>query len=118
MQAALGADLLSIPFETFPAQDRAEELRLYVAHGVRPGAALMALLCADARSAYALGDDGFRARMGALVAWCFERLPIGCHGSPAVVHRWLALFAQRDVEPDIPTFWRPPHPTVSLPRAA
>lgn len=104
MQAAYGTDLFSIPFETFPAQDRAGELRLYVEHGVRPSAALMALLCADGQSAFALGDAGIRVRLGDIIAWFHEHLPIACYGSSAVVQRWLAAFDHRAAPRDVPTF--------------
>ncbi|MGE5505075.1 MAG: hypothetical protein ACM31L_11685 [Actinomycetota bacterium] len=76
----------------------------------------MALLCNDVRAAYAAGDAEFRAQIGEMVAWCYEHLPAGCHGSRAIVDRWLELHARP--EPPIPSFIdpplsRPPWPAVA-----
>lgn len=119
MQAAgHGAALPPIPFETFPARHHAEALRLYVQHGVRPGAALTALLYADAQSAYVLGDTGFRACIGEMVTWLHLYLPIGCHGSRAIVDRWIGLLAGHAAELDVPTFCHSQLPTASMLKAA
>lgn len=65
-------------------------LARYAECGVRTGACLQAILAGDLFGAFARADPETRDAMPAIVAYIHGRLPAACHGSEAIVERWIA----------------------------
>ena len=61
-------------------------VRRYLEHGIEPGSGLRAILEGDL---YAAVRRVPVADIGALAAWVWAALPIGCYGSRAVVDAWM-----------------------------
>lgn len=97
---------------SFPVPSLALEMSLYVERGIRPSAALMALLCGDHQGALALGGPEMVTQFGAAAAWMYDNLPVAAQGSLATVERWMAMHAHPKDTLNVPSFddWRAPQP--------
>lgn len=62
----------------------------YAELGVRTGGCLQAILASDLFGAFARADPETRDAMPAIIAYVHSQLPAGCHGSEAIVERWIA----------------------------
>lgn len=101
-------------YSSFPISSMALEMNLYVERGVRPGAALMALLCGDVQGAMSLGGEFVCTHVGAIVGWMYDNLPVAAQGSRAIVDRWLGMFDGSAPIVSVPTFVdRPVVPVAS-----
>lgn len=68
-----------------------ESLEAYVATGRPVGGFLTAVLENDLKEAFGRADDQCTRNMRDIVAYCYNKLPIGCWGSPEAVSEWFAL---------------------------
>lgn len=67
-----------------------ESLRLYVEEHVPPGDFLYAVLTNDLRESFGRADENNQAAMFEIVAYCWNKIPVQCWGSPERVKEWLA----------------------------
>lgn len=66
-----------------------EALERYVAHGIRPGDCLRAILANDLMAAFQRADVETARRMAAIVSYVYNCVPHGAHGSYEAVDNWI-----------------------------
>lgn len=71
-------------------QDVIDALDAYAQRRQHPGGFLVAVLENDLRDAVGRADAASLAALPACVGYLYNRMPSGCHGSPAKVQAWLA----------------------------
>jgi hypothetical protein len=64
-------------------------IRLYMAHGVKPGQFMCAVLCNDLTAAVAHADISNKAALATWVDFFFQELPVAAWGHPERVEKWM-----------------------------
>lgn len=67
-------------------------LNRYVTQGIPTGGFLQAVLENDLMMSFGRADEDNREALFHICAYVYNEMPYTCHGSPAVVAKWLAGF--------------------------
>jgi hypothetical protein len=86
---------MSYPDSSLCPPDVRESLLRYVEHGIHPGDFLYAVLCNDLRESVGRADENNLEALSHIVAYCYNKIPGRCWGSPARVAVWIETCAER-----------------------
>ena len=67
-------------------------LMRYMEHGLKPGEFLTAVLENNLLAAMGQADEQNRADIFEICQFVYNKMPMNCHGSPAIVKTWVDSF--------------------------